>query len=83
MCGSIAELGAKGDPTLHSLSEEFAPSKHGGVSQAVDSALRLEEGASPDIAATGSFDPAPHRETDWIALVNGMSTRCTRSRLRM
>ena len=50
---------------------------------AVGPALRLDEGSCFLIAATRSFDPDPHREMDLMASVNGMSTRCTRSRLRM
>jgi hypothetical protein len=45
-------------------------------------AVRVEDGAFL-IAATISPDPDPHREMDLIAWVNGMSTRCTRSRLRI
>jgi hypothetical protein len=35
------------------------------------------------IAATRSFEPDPQREMDPIACVNGTSSACTRSRLRM
>ena len=35
------------------------------------------------IAATRSFEPDPQREMDLIACVNGTSSACTRSRLRM
>jgi hypothetical protein len=35
------------------------------------------------IAATISPEPDPHREMDLMAWLNGMSTRCTRSRLRI
>lgn len=34
------------------------------------------------IAATSSFEPDPHRETDWSACVKGTSRGWTRSRLR-
>src|SRR5262249_34449248 len=40
-------------------------------------------GCSVFIAATSSFAPAPHRETDLIAWVKGTSRGCTRSRLRI
>ena len=40
-------------------------------------------GEASRIAATSSFDPAPHLETDLIAWVNGTSRGCTRSRARM
>ena len=35
------------------------------------------------IAATSSFEPDPHWETDLIACVNGTFKGCTRSRLRI
>src|SRR5262245_52533686 len=40
-------------------------------------------GCSVFMAATRSFDPAPHREIDLIAWVKGTSRGCTRSRLRI
>jgi hypothetical protein len=50
---------------------------------AVGSTSPLNQGSSFLIAATMFFDPDPHREIDLIAWEKGMSTRCTRSGLRM
>jgi hypothetical protein len=79
LSGNIAAAPA----TWESCGRSSACSPRGATSRWTVPPLRLDEGSYFLIAATSSPDPAPHLETDLMAWVNGMSTRCTRSRLRM
>jgi hypothetical protein len=68
-------------PMIDSLTP--APHKTGAFNQPHKNNLFLFQSTLGFIAATRSFEPDPHRETDLSASVNGTSRGCTRSGVRI
>ena len=59
------------------------PAIYAGLEEPYENTLFLFQIALGFIAATRSFEPDPHRETDLSASVKGTSRGCTRSGVRI